>query len=632
MRNHMLGLRCKNEVHGERDISLNNYVIWKERAMLKSILSGMVVALLLTNTFALVLGIQSTQSVSTTIVVPDDYTTIQEAINAANFGDRICVRAGTYPEKLVVSKTVSLVGENRGTTIIDGLGSGTVVYVTASSVNISGFTIQNSGVPTVWPAESGIILWYSDRSTITNCIITSNGGHGFCFVESRYYTISNSIVSNNNYIGIAVGDTGSSNGVIRNNTVYSNRLSGIEAYRGSDDTIVEDNTVYNNMMGIVFGWSDHCMIRSNRLYNNTASVLLDTTSYCTILNNSISYKQGIVLLGLGNYFNNILNNTVRFGEYGIGLGASAMYTTISGNVISRNEYGLFIAYNQGYPNYDNYIYHNDFVDNVVNARIDEDRYSNVWDDGYPSGGNYWSDYFGVDLYHGPYQNETGSDGIGDIPYVIDLNNQDGYPFLHPNGWLTNFRLSFSLMPNPAYVGQTVTMLGNLTDRLGNPINNIKVDLYVNGSLVKTPFTNSSGWFTASANVSLAGTYNVTVLFSAQDYDPSSHMETLTVYPKLDTKVTFTLSPNPAHVGQWVLMSGNLTDINDSPIGNAPLELYVRTGAGPWQYIGNISTDSLGRTWVFGRVMSAGTYQIAVVYRGSYKHNLSYHIETLTVNP
>jgi len=431
MRNHMLGLRCKNEVHGERDISLNNYVIWKERAMLKSILSGMVVALLLTNTFALVLGIQSTQSVSTTIVVPDDYTTIQEAINAANFGDRICVRAGTYPEKLVVSKTVSLVGENRGTTIIDGLGSGTVVYVTASSVNISGFTIQNSGVPTVWPAESGIILWYSDRSTITNCIITSNGGHGFCFVESRYYTISNSIVSNNNYIGIAVGDTGSSNGVIRNNTVYSNRLSGIEAYRGSDDTIVEDNTVYNNMMGIVFGWSDHCMIRSNRLYNNTASVLLDTTSYCTILNNSISYKQGIVLLGLGNYFNNILNNTVRFGEYGIGLGASAMYTTISGNVISRNEYGLFIAYNQGYPNYDNYIYHNDFVDNVVNARIDEDRYSNVWDDGYPSGGNYWSDYVGVDEKSGPDQDLPGRDGIGDKFYIIDSNNVDHYPLMKP---------------------------------------------------------------------------------------------------------------------------------------------------------------------------------------------------------
>ncbi len=56
-------------------------------------------------------------------------------------------------------------------------------------------------------------------------------------------------------------------------------------------------------------------------------------------------------------------------------------------------------------------------------------YANVWDDGYPSGGNYWSDYACVDLYGGPYHNETGSDGIGDTLYVIDANNQDRYPLM-----------------------------------------------------------------------------------------------------------------------------------------------------------------------------------------------------------
>jgi parallel beta-helix repeat protein len=63
--------------------------------------------------------------------------------------------------------------------------------------------------------------------------------------------------------------------------------------------------------------------------------------------------------------------------------------------------------------------------------------SNNWDDGYPSGGNYWSDYNGTDLYSGPYQNETGSDGIGDTPYVIDANNQDNYPLLQPANLVEN---------------------------------------------------------------------------------------------------------------------------------------------------------------------------------------------------
>lgn len=54
-----------------------------------------------------------------------------------------------------------------------------------------------------------------------------------------------------------------------------------------------------------------------------------------------------------------------------------------------------------------------------------------WDNGYPSGGNYWSDYKGVDLYSGPYQNITGCDGIGDTPYIIDEYNVDRYPLMNP---------------------------------------------------------------------------------------------------------------------------------------------------------------------------------------------------------
>jgi len=64
---------------------------------------------------------------------------------------------------------------------------------------------------------------------------------------------------------------------------------------------------------------------------------------------------------------------------------------------------------------------------------------NVWDDGYPSGGNYWSNYNGTDLYSGPYQNETGSDGIGDTPYTIDANDTDNFPIV--NSW-TNTTTSY----------------------------------------------------------------------------------------------------------------------------------------------------------------------------------------------
>ncbi len=77
----------------------------------------------------------------------------------------------------------------------------------------------------------------------------------------------------------------------------------------------------------------------------------------------------------------------------------------------------------------NMIYHNNFINN--SCQVLSLNSTNMWDNGYPSGGNYWSDYHGVDLFSGPHQNISGSDGIGDTPYVIDAVNRDRYPLMQP---------------------------------------------------------------------------------------------------------------------------------------------------------------------------------------------------------
>jgi hypothetical protein len=77
----------------------------------------------------------------------------------------------------------------------------------------------------------------------------------------------------------------------------------------------------------------------------------------------------------------------------------------------------------------NAIYPNSFVDNTW--QVYSSGSVNAWDDGYPSGGNYWSDYNGTDSHSGLLQNETGSDWIGDSPYAINQNNTDRYPLMQP---------------------------------------------------------------------------------------------------------------------------------------------------------------------------------------------------------
>ncbi|HWR63419.1 MAG TPA: hypothetical protein VN365_03350, partial [Candidatus Thermoplasmatota archaeon] len=78
---------------------------------------------------------------------PGNYTRIQDAIDNASDGDTVFVydNSSPYYENLIVNKSINLKGENRTSTIIDGQGSGDVVYILANYINISNFVIQHSG-------------------------------------------------------------------------------------------------------------------------------------------------------------------------------------------------------------------------------------------------------------------------------------------------------------------------------------------------------------------------------------------------------------------------------------------------------------------------------------------------------
>ena len=80
-----------------------------------------------------------------TITVPDDYPTIQAAVSNASSGDTVYVKNGVYREKIVVAIPLSLIGEDRQTTIIDGKGTGIVIQINSNNVEVANFTIRNAG-------------------------------------------------------------------------------------------------------------------------------------------------------------------------------------------------------------------------------------------------------------------------------------------------------------------------------------------------------------------------------------------------------------------------------------------------------------------------------------------------------
>jgi len=212
------------------------------------------------------------------------YDTIQAAIDDADPGNRIFVNAGTYYENIIINKTLTLIGEDRNTTIIDGNGTGDVIYISADWVNVSGFGVRNSGMyycgisallaPNISISNcnisdnfKGVYLDFSSDSIITSCDICLNQGDGIHVNSSAGIIIDNCVISLNNYYGVCLWCS-SANSII-NCAVYNNFWAGISHYNSSDNNINGCNIYNNSYEGIsLYYSSNNNQITNCAVYNN----------------------------------------------------------------------------------------------------------------------------------------------------------------------------------------------------------------------------------------------------------------------------------------------------------------------------------------------------------------------------
>jgi len=199
--------------------------------------------------------------------------------------------------------------------------------------------------------------------------------------------------------------------------------SAIEVQR---DNIQIDGSGYT-LQGTGTGWGISLFNRSNVTVKNTRitsfwqGIRLESSNNTVVSGNSITNTY----CGIGLYSyssgNNLSRNVLTNNNNGIELGTWSSANTISDNAISNN---LLVGILVGWASY-NVIYHNNFISNSWQAAFPSGQYANIWDNGFPSGGNHWSNY--QERY--PNATEIDDSGIWDTPYIIDENNQDNYPIV-----------------------------------------------------------------------------------------------------------------------------------------------------------------------------------------------------------
>jgi parallel beta-helix repeat protein len=277
-------------------------------------------------------------------------------------------------------------------------------------------TIRNTEIKQFY---IGIDISESSNNNIYGNTITGNSEYGFWMTSSSNNNIKNNIIGNN-YDNFYISS--SSNNTISENKITNGR-NGIWIIYSSYHSIVENSITGNNASGVWLYGSKYNRISGNYIANNWRGIGVGSSSYNRISGNNITTNDSFGIDISGSSYNSIIGNNIignNGWENGIWL-SSSLDNTICGNNIANNRWGISLDSSSN-----NVLYHNSFVNNVQQFYTYNSM--NTWDDDYPSGGNYWSDYTGED---------SNNDGIGDAPYIIG-GDIDRYP--HMKAWTSTVYL------------------------------------------------------------------------------------------------------------------------------------------------------------------------------------------------
>jgi parallel beta-helix repeat protein len=354
-------------------------------------------------------------------IITDDYITYNLIGNITSDADGLVIQKSN----IIVNGTGKMV---------EGIGTGYnkgIHLQCAINVTIANFYVRNF----YW----GIFLNSSLYNSVHSNTVVNNGDGIYIWRNSDYNIVVNNSISSSNYGGIGLY-TSSSNIIAYNNVTPNNKI-GVGIWTSSKYNRIFNNIISLNNEGMyLWNYSDNNIILNNEIVNNGYGISLSGSSNNSLFNNRVTANTAIgIRFFLSSNYNSVYENAITYNDAGISI-ASSLNNSIYSNTIANNRYGVMLSLGSN-----NKFYHNNFMNNTKDIydyywdKLSSSPSLNIWDDGYPSGGNYWSDY------EEKYSNATEIDnsGIWNTAYIIDPNNKDNYPLICPVGSITRIFTVYS---------------------------------------------------------------------------------------------------------------------------------------------------------------------------------------------
>jgi parallel beta-helix repeat protein len=468
--------------------------------------------------------------------VPEDYSTIQAAIDAAipGAGEIVRVSGGIHNEGITVGKSsLEIIGTDGA--VIDS-GGGTVVFITGNNVKFSNFRVQGGSNY----GARGIAI-NGNYTVITGNTIVNNFD-GIYLNTAHSYVCWNLIANNSDSAMLAV--SGCINDTLIGNNVLDNEGYGIELYSWEGGgNLVKGNTIQNNSYcGLSVEFSNNNYIQGNYIKNNpNEGMTLLYSGHNTLRENFMEgnkYNFGVRAHDFLNHFIqdidtsnfvdgkpiyywanktggqipsdagyvgivNSVNVEVKNIEITKNLqGVLLAFTTnsvVSNVSVVQNKWGMHLFFSNG-----NLIFHNNIINNTHQA-YDTNASRNDWHHPMLLEGNYWSDYAGVDDGSGVGKHAIAGDGIGDTLIPHPSADYDFYPLMNP--WVPPDIAIVNIITSKTIVGQGYSITLNVTvENQGGYAKTFNVTLYANTTVIAT-FTNVT--LTSRNSTTITFTWNTT---------------------------------------------------------------------------------------------------------------------------